>query len=358
MIYADDLMRWYVGTRKKYNNIRPEDIDPNGCYFTIDTREIFLDGVCYTGCLILYRGERPAFPTPQKLYLNLDNLEVSLYKDDKWIILFSAVTTEFISADPGDTPTANWVSGAVIQDYARRLINETIHDMTYHDIRYNKSTGSLELLLGDNNENVLITHIANKLIMDDNSHTLYVLDAHNNVLTSEVIYPKHTIKGDFDIDRDKLVFTFSTGTKLEMDVKNLVNLHGAKTTSSMITTLDRNNKDLSIDLKISKESDNAIEIKDDGLFVDLISKMDKIVGNGFKDHVLLADENGNAEVGPHISTLATEYIVYTKINKQMLEHLAPKEAVHNHPDFNVYMGTAEEVFAILKYPEDEDESLD
>lgn len=66
--HNDDLMRWYVGSRKAYNGLKPHQIDQNGCYFLVDTKEILLEGTVYTDLFLTYTGERPEYVTDQKFY--------------------------------------------------------------------------------------------------------------------------------------------------------------------------------------------------------------------------------------------------------------------------------------------------
>ena len=190
----DDLIRWYVGTRRGYYNLDPRKIDPNGAYFLFDTREIVLDDTIFTGILLYYSGEKPLHPAANRIYMNTDTLEVSTYNNGKWYILYGPGNSELFSADPNILPTEQPVSGEPVVNFVDRLIETTISDTgTFYYLNYNEDTHKLEFEIGDNSGKYLITEIGNRLVYDSHTRELMMLDANNVAISKFTLFPRHLI---------------------------------------------------------------------------------------------------------------------------------------------------------------------
>lgn len=294
--HNDDLMRWYVGSRKAYNGLKPHQIDQNGCYFLVDTKEILLEGNVYTDLFLTYTGERPEYVTDQKFYLSLDSFEMQLFDGYKWHTVFGLPDTNIITTDPNTQNTIRAVSGEVTANYARRMINNAVLDYAeLIKLEYDKKRNQLNFRIGTFNpeETIHITRIGNSIIFDKEKGLIHLLDSTNTVLSSIHIYPEHIISGTFDLPRGLLIFKFASGQVLNIPAVKIMNILNVESTNTMFLETDATRK-IEMNVRKSRRRDNMLQIKSDGLYFSYSHLMDKISPRG-SNRIVFADANGNAK---------------------------------------------------------------
>lgn len=294
--HNDDLMRWYVGSRKAYNGLKPHQIDQNGCYFLVDTKEILLEGTVYTDLFLTYTGERPEYVTDQKFYLSLDSFEMQLFDGCKWHTVFGLPDTNIITTDPNTQNTIRAVSGEVTANYARRMINNAVLDYAeLIKLEYDKKRNQLNFRIGTFNpeETIHITRIGNSIIFDKEKGLIHLLDSTNTVLSSIHIYPEHIISGTFDLPRGLLIFKFASGQVLNIPAVKIMNILNVESTNTMFLETDATRK-IEMNVRKSRRRDNMLQIKSDGLYFSYSHLMDKISPRG-SNRIVFADANGNAK---------------------------------------------------------------
>ena len=324
MIHLDDLMRWYIGTRKAYDKIPPSEIDPNGCYFILDTREVILEGINYEGILVFFSGPLPSHPSKQRLYMSLDNFEVYAWPG-YWVRIYSHANSEAITQDPDGDVTHHAVSGEVVEDYARRLVEYTVLDNAkFYDMSYDSNTNSLHVHIGDYyNKNITIARIGNRLIKDD--ERILLLDANNEVISYFTPYPRHVIGGKFNSATGTIDFQFGAGPPLQVQASGMMNLLYANTTKTIYAT-NTSDRGLAFTIKISNESDNLLEERLDGVFMSYANYMD-MLQPGFKGLILVSDADGNRTLVPN--AISTKQIPYGSLSRNVVIEEVVWDAVKN-----------------------------
>lgn len=313
MRYNDDLMRWYVGTRAQYDKIPLRDRDENGSYFLLDTKEVVFDGTSYLGILIFYSGEKPSTPSTNRLYMNTDNLEVSVWDGLRWLILYGSCNAQLISADPELEVTRRAVSGIVVEDYAKRIVEESVLDYAeYINLAWNADRRKLEFQIGSSSQNEFITtFIGNRISLDEETKTMYLFDEYNNVLSSVNLFPRHVISGKFNITTATIDFEFSNGPTLKVPAGQMMNLFRGESTASIITgTSTENGKTLDMRVKRSREYDNLFKLETDGIYASYVRYMDKM-NPGLQNMILVANKtDGNRQTISDMrkKTISTEFV--------------------------------------------------
>lgn len=313
--FNDDLMRWYVCTRKTYDKIPPLDRDPNGCYFTLDTREVILEDVCYTGMLIFYSGEKPSHPTTNRLYCNTDDFEISVWTGANWLIIYGTANAQLLSADPNVPVTQRVVSGAVVEDYARRLLIDTILDYAkIVKLSYNENRHKLDFQIGEAEQpdSFVISNIGNKLLLDSNTNTLHLLDENNVSISSFVMFPRHIIQGEFNFTDMTIDFNFSSGPPIKVPCAGMLNLFKTEDTMTIMTKANTAHT-FNMRVKRSHDPDNIFELRDDGIFANYSRYMD-LIQPGFSDIILISNNKGQAYDGSVVSKRISERYLQRYMN--------------------------------------------
>lgn len=292
MKFNDDLMRWYVGTKEKYLAIKPDDIDINGCYFTLDTQELFLDNISYSGLLIYYSGEKPTNPSTKKLYFDIEKLNVSSYDGENWNDIFIC-PNGYIMGDGSSFPES--VTGKGIKDYVDRFFSVTIPDMAVLDMYYNSTRNQLELHKGEQDHTIQITGIGNKIIRDSKTGQIYMLDPSGCVIASIYIPPDevHVASGTYNDEKKAIDLLMTNNTHVYIMAADIINIYNEKSSDTMdIQCIVKDGQIvLSMQVKISKADDNSLQIKDDGLFVQCLDGIEKL-SSTYENMILTATANG------------------------------------------------------------------
>lgn len=347
-LFNDDLMRWYICKSRVYHSLPEEKRDSNGCYFLLDTREVILEDTSYSGILLSYSGLKPTHPSQRRLYLNMDDLSVSIWDGTKWILIYSNANAQLISANPAEEEYERVVSGEVVVDYAKRMIIDTIKDYAkFYKLAYNKDTHKIEFHIGEIEGEETVVGISNKILLNSETNRMYLLDSETNILSSFVLFPRNLVAGRVDYETLEIVFDMSDGNPIRIPCAQMFNLLKAESTATMnVSTLDK--KRLTMDVIRSQEEDNQLIKLADGVFYTLVSKIDKIQP-GFEGAVLGVDNNGGLKIlkrriitsrvegsNADADSLVTEELVYNTLSSAMNSFAKYTDVWHsNHAKLNI-----------------------
>lgn len=306
MRYADNLPRFYVGTKNNYDKIPYANLDENGCYFLLDTQEIIFDGTSYIGILIFYSGDKPLHPSINRLYMNTDDFEVSVWNGTEWTILYGPGDLEPISPNPEDPVSTRAVSGVLVKDYAKRIVEESVLDIAeYFKMKWDNETRRLKFQLGNEDKQILITNIGNKLQCNNETSEVYLLDDEGNVLSDFVMFPRHAIEGKFNPVTLTIDFRFSNGPMLKIPAGQLFNMMKGMSTSSISIEPRYEERTLTMTVNRSAEYDNQFKILSDGVYFSYNRYIDKL-RPGLEGAIVTLDAEGN-----RINTTNTDKVTIT-----------------------------------------------
>lgn len=322
MRYNDDLMRWYVGTRRGYDNIPVTEIDENGSYFLLDTKEIVLDGVSFPGLIIFYSGNKPSNPSTQRFYYNTDDCEISVWTGTKWLVIYGVANAQLISADPNIPPSERVISANVVKDYAQRILIDTLKEsIAFVNLKYNPERSQLQFQIGNNRGTYTISNIGNKILLESSTGKMCLLDENNVVISSVTLFPTHIIAGEFNFIDKTVDFTFSTGGILKVPAAGLLNMFEFENTPTIVFD-STSFKSMTMSVRLSASIDNDLKEYEDGLFLSYLGYMERIAP-GMGDLIFIANKEGSPQTDHYykISSslinrsndaekVVTEFIVY------------------------------------------------
>lgn len=292
---ATKLIQYVVLTRAQFDELATKD--STTLYFISDTCELYRGSVNYSSAITYYTtGNRPASGAIGKLYINSDTGEGSTWNGTAWSVVIPQIADNVIVSG-GTAGTTLPVSGAAVKAYVESVAASTLAECVT-SISWNGTTKSIEYVVNGNTITVPVSALATKIAYDGSTGKLSLKDRADTEISSVNIPLDNFITGgSYNAATHSLVLNMQNGTSVSIPAADLVQLYHDYDTNSVnvtITTDAQGNNVISADVKISNATDNAVEIKSDGLFVpSTATKMDK-VGSGHTDEVITSDANGNA----------------------------------------------------------------
>lgn len=284
---ANKLLKWVTGSSLAFNALKRKD--QNTLYFIQDTGEIYKGEKSFTESVILVDG----FPNTGalgKIYVKKSNLEGKIWTGKIWQTIIQPVV-ELIEDDKiaEGVATAEAVKAYVIKKFA-----EQVEDKFVEDITYDKDSKELKYTKGDGEETVAIEGFVTNASYDAGILTFNVQGSRD----IKINLPKDNFveSGKYDADAGEIVLTLVDGSEVRIPATDLVDIYTGEETKSAEVNVSEDNV-ITVDIKVSSESDNALSIKDDGLFVehtDITGKIDKVDDNK-EDEILVATADGNAK---------------------------------------------------------------
>ena len=294
MRYADNLPRFYVGTKNNYDKIHYANLDENGCYFLLDTQEIIFDGTSYIGILIFYSGDKPLHPSVNRLYMNTDDFEVSIWNGNEWSILYGPGDLEPISPNPEDPISTRASSGELVKDYTKRIVEESVLDIAeIFKMKWDNETRRLKFQLGNEDKQILITNIGNKLQCNKDTSEVYLLDEEGKVLSDFIMFPRHAVEGKFNPETLTIDFRFSNGPILKVPAGQLFNMMKGMSTASISIEPRYKERTLTMTVNRSAEYDNQFKILSDGVYFSYNRYIDKL-RPGLQGAIVTLNDEGNS----------------------------------------------------------------
>ena len=280
-----NLMEWYVVTREQYNAGTPKD---NGLYFITGENVIYRGTQLYTKAIEFYTGDnKPTNPAPNRIYMNSTTFVGSVYNGTEWVDVIkpaSDVTVdEAVTAEGTNAVSGKAVATYVATEIAKVLTGAT-WDPTEHMLTFPKGFTAEG---GEANEvNIVLTGLGVSLQYVKATGKLSLLDASGNELGEGV---------NLDLDR------FVTSGEYDAATKTIKLFFDAEKTDSVSIPVAEI-------MAISKVEGNALQMKEDGLYVaipNLDGKMDKPTDTT-ENNIAVFDANGNVkDSGKSFDDIAT-----------------------------------------------------
>ena len=201
-------------TLEQYNALSTEDKDAGTLYFITDTPLIYKGDVLFNRNYVAVTT-LPATGVVGVLYALVDGDDIELYI---WN------TDEF------------------------KTFKEVVMSKAVNDVTWDSTTQTITFKFNDDTPDFPIDLVLEQVIKDF----------------------------DYDSATQELVFTHVDGTETRVPVSEFIPVFTTDATNSTTVTI-ANNK-ITVDVKISTESGNAIEVKADGLYVDGSKYVEKVTG--------------------------------------------------------------------------------
>ena len=294
-VIGDKLIQFTLLTRAQFDAM--QTYEPRVLYFISDTKELYRGNVNYSSAVVFHAdGERPALGAIGKLYFNTNNGEGTTWNGSAWVTVIPHINESVTDAE-GKGVTLP-VSGIAVKNYVDTVAANTLAKCVTN-ITWDDKARAVVYTVDNKNHSVPLTKLGTTLAYNAQTGVVSLKDLNNNTI-SEINIPldNFVTGGSYNDQKKALILNFKNGTNVEIPAASLVQLYhdyDTPTVDVTIRTDEQGNNVIAADIKLSATPDNAIEIKEDGLYIPpTTTKMDK-VGEGHEDEVIIADYNGNAK---------------------------------------------------------------
>ena len=274
------MMNWHiVSTKAEFKAGSPVDTD---LYFIADTHEIYRGSTSYTQSIKTFTtGNEPTDPAENTLYINTDDLSAKIYNGTSWSDVIRPVV-DSVTAE-GVNPINSKAVIAYVAAEIAKITGESGSVVT--NITWDDANQILDFYKGTAKQSITLDGLGVSLQLSGGS--LQLLDTSGNPIGDAVSLDadRFITGGEYDSNTKTIVLYFDGKTgdestdKISIPVGDLVDTYTAGNTSSVNMNVSSNQ--FTATVRISVEGGNALELKDDGLFVsvpDISGKINKVSG--------------------------------------------------------------------------------
>ena len=289
-----------VATQRAFDNLA--DKSTNKLYFVNDSQRLYKGNLDITQSVIIV-DSFDIIPGnnifDNKIYINRNTQEFRIKYGNDWIIILPEkvkLGADVNLSNADKLPTVN-----ALLEYVESMVSS----VGVTDVSYDVSTGTLSVTDDGVVTDTQFTGVAHDIDIDSSSATvripMYGLPSVEVDLSG--LDGLRSVEYDPDYHFDDhtsgpaVVITLSRfglpDAQYAFDPSPFIDIYHGGDTSSVLMSID-DNKYLYATVRVSNKSDNHLEIRDDGLYVDVSDKADKLAqGTYHENDVLIADSTGN-----------------------------------------------------------------
>lgn len=258
---------FYYGTKANFNSLQTKNADT--LYFITDTLQLFKGEDEYTKQME-FVSQLPVNGEARQgiLYVLASDFSAYRYTGSAYQKLFLGYAQQI----PETSPTHDTVpTTKAVADY----VNAKIESITgvqggyVQDVTYSSSNGNLSVVKNNVTTTTQLSGVAHDVTYNAQTQVLTIpmFGSSNNL---EISFTQlSTISGgSFNPETQNLELTLANGTTVEIPVGSLVDIYTGLATSTANVTVSQDKK-ISVDVRVSATSNNAITIEQDGLYVPL-----------------------------------------------------------------------------------------
>ena len=266
------MMNWHIVTTKnEFNTGSPVESD---LYFIAETHEIYRGTESYAQSVVFYTDTLPNDPALNKLYINTTDLTGKVHNGTGWVDVLKPLA-DSIAADGTSPVTGKAVANYVAAEIAKIAGEDgkVVTNITWDDVNQ-----ILDIFKGETQQSITLNGLGVSLDYNSTSGAIQLKDASGNFIGDAInIDADRFVTGcEYDPETKTITLYFDGKTgeestdKIEIPVDDLVDVYTAGNTQSINMSLSDSNQ-FTANIKISLEAGNALELKDDGLFVSVPS---------------------------------------------------------------------------------------
>jgi hypothetical protein len=321
------MLSWHFVDRATYDAADASVKTADKLYFISDTAEIYRGTKKFDAAVELYTTTKPTTPAVGRLYVESTTLEGNIWNGSAWVTVIQPVQSSLSTTD-----TTKPVSGKAVSDYVATVIG-TSADIV-KNLAYTKSTATLTATLGDDTtKDIQIENLGATLAYDKKTGALTLQDINGTTLGDAINLDleRFVSAATYDPDTNKITLSFNDNSDpLEIDVADLVDTYTVEDTTSIDLELDSSNK-ITAALKLSADSNNALTVKTDGLFLSLANYQALVTGATAND---VATLNANGQVIDSGVTVGGATLA-TSVSDKTLATEAAVEAIRSALQTNI-----------------------
>ena len=274
------MLNWHiVQTKQEFLAGTPLDTD---LYFIADSGEIYRGSASYSQSVRTFTtGNEPANPAVNVLYINTDDLSGKIYNGTTWSDVIRPTVS--VVTESGENPVNSTAVIAYVAQEIAKITGEGSSVVT--NITWDDANQILDIFKGSAKQSITLSGLGVDLSLSGGK--LQLKDTEGNLIGTEVSLDteRFVTGGEYVASTKTIVLYFDGKTgaestdKIEIPVTDLVDTYTAGNTSSINMSVSSNQ--FTATVRISVEGGNALELKDDGLFVsvpDITNKISKVSG--------------------------------------------------------------------------------
>lgn len=274
------MLNWHiVQTKQEFLAGTPLDTD---LYFIADSGEIYRGSASYSQSVRTFTTDNePANPAVNVLYINTDDLSGKIYNGTTWSDVIRPTVS--VVTESGENPVNSTAVIAYVAQEIAKITGEGSSVVT--NITWDDANQILDIFKGSAKQSITLSGLGVDLSLSGGK--LQLKDTEGNLIGTEVSLDteRFVTGGEYVASTKTIVLYFDGKTgaestdKIEIPVTDLVDTYTAGNTSSINMSVSSNQ--FTATVRISVEGGNALELKDDGLFVsvpDITNKINKVSG--------------------------------------------------------------------------------
>jgi len=260
----NSLVRFEQGTQAQYDALTTKDDDV--LYFLTDTKRIFKGSIEYTKTAKVVAG-LPSTSSGEfgVIYINTSDNIPYVFNGTGYTAIIKAYSTTIDSSTATDNtiPTTK-----AVKEYVDA--NKTTISGIVTDIGYNQSEGKIDLYKdnGSNSSKTLqLTGVAHNPTYESSSRKITIPVFGENDLVIELGVDAFVQEGSYNSTDKTIELTLTNGQEVVIPAGDLVKEYLAGNTASINLSIDSSTNTFTGNVNISSETGNALQLKDDGLYV-------------------------------------------------------------------------------------------
>lgn len=306
-----DLVIWAtVPLKENYDALAVKDTKT--LYFIENTGELFKGDKPFNEPTILV-DTLPTVPAKGKIYILNSDLSGQVWTGTEWKLVIKPIATVLNDTDI----QSNAVSGETIKAYITDKLAAEVKSKYIDTISYDPASNSLKYLVNAVEHDVPLSDFITNASYDSATGVITFTTKVGDPITINIPKDNFVKAGTYDNANKQIVLTLQDDTTVTIPAADLVNLNSFQNTQTVENTVDGSGV-VSINVKVSAEAQNSLQIKDDGLYV---QQGVTTVETGKTDELLTANEDGSfkasgTKIGgvtiaetPNGNTVATEAAV-------------------------------------------------
>ena len=256
-ITAGAHYHFLYGALAEYTQLKTDKkIQANDLYFITDTKQLYVGEDLYTG-QVLFVTEFPEAPSQGIIYVNGTTHETKVWDGTKWNVMVPTISDTLDQA----TADTDLVTAKAIKDYVTGITNNAITD-----VAYDNTNQKFTVTFADTNTTeILLKNLITGAAYDGDTGNFTFTVANGDSITVNTPKENFLKSAKYDKATHILTMTLVDDTKVEVNLEDLIDTYTVKSGATVTLTMTGNQ--ITAEVKKSATEKNALVLNEDGLFV-------------------------------------------------------------------------------------------